>query len=167
MTGCGRRAAWVGAPPRIGGGVTPSANVGASKGDISDTGNNVGASDPDSGTRVGASDGGGKSEEGMPGALDGARTTVPPSACVGESLSRWNRPDSPMSSCGKGKQNFSQRGNMGRLTPPAQPPAREIEVYTAITAVSAQWHSTRYSSGPPGIRPRSLERPLLSLRARS
>ena len=26
---------------------------------------------------------------------------------------------------------------MGRLTPPAQPPAREIEVYTAITAVSA------------------------------
>src|SRR5579864_5859945 len=135
--GCAAGPAKVGTPLR-GGGVIPSASVGCSEDGTGDRGGNVGASDPKpSGTSVGASDGGGRSDGELPGALDGERTAAPPSACLNGSLSRRNRPCSPMSSCvAMRKTDFSQRGKPGLAVPP-QPPAREDKsIYPENIAVS-------------------------------
>src|SRR4029077_16448759 len=83
---CARRTARVGAPPR-GGGEAPSAKVGLSEGEALERGRIVGVSGPNpSGARVGASEGGGRSDELLPGALDGERTAGPASPGGGGTL---------------------------------------------------------------------------------
>src|SRR5215470_555544 len=122
------------------GGGAPSSKVGASEGETCERGIRVGASDPETpegSTTVGASDGGGRSDGELP-LPEGVRTAAPVSCCVRESASRRGRPCSPMvTRKDEGNRNSRKRGNQGAGRSPCQPPAREIKVYTSLSAVSA------------------------------
>lgn len=129
--GCGAEPGQVDTPLR-GGSVVP-ASVGCSEDGRGDRGGNVGASDPKpSGTSVGASDGGGKSDEELPGALDGERTAAPPSACFDESLSCRNRPCSPMGSYVDEEDGSLAEGETWAGRPPFSRPREKLKVYTRI-----------------------------------